>query len=43
MSFSRGLKARAEKVWEDGYNHPFVQGLGTGALDKEKFKFYLQR
>jgi len=41
MSFSRGLKAKAEKVWEDGYNHPFVQGLGKGTLDKEKFKFYL--
>ena len=41
MSFSRGLKAQAEKVWEDGYNHPFVQELGQGTLDKEKFKFYL--
>ena len=41
MSFSRGLKAKAEKVWEDGYNHPFVQELGKGTLDKEKFKFYL--
>ena len=41
MSFSRGLKEKAKKVWEDGYNHPFVQGLGTGTLDKECFKFYL--
>ncbi|MCL2792384.1 MAG: thiaminase II [Spirochaetaceae bacterium] len=41
MSFSRGLKAKAAKVWEDGYNHPFVQELGKGTLDKEKFKFYL--
>ena len=41
MSFSRGLKAKAKKVWEEGYNHPFVQGLGDGSLDKEKFKFYL--
>lgn len=41
MSFSRGLKVKAEKVWEDGYNHPFVQGLGKGTLDREKFKFYL--
>jgi len=41
MSFSRGLKAKAEKVWEDGYNHPFVQGLGTGELARETFKFYL--
>lgn len=41
MSFSRGLKDRATKVWEDGYNHPFVQELGKGTLDKEKFQFYL--
>ena len=41
MSFSRSLKEKAIKVWEDGYNHPFVQELGAGTLDKEKFKFYL--
>ncbi len=41
MSFSRKLKSKAAKVWEDGYNHPFVQELGTGTLDKGKFKFYL--
>lgn len=41
MSFSRQLKQKAIKVWEDGYNHPFVQELGAGTLDKDKFKFYL--
>jgi len=41
MSFSRGLKAKAAEVWEDGYNHPFVQEIGRGTLDKDKFKFYL--
>lgn len=41
MSFSRGLKERAAKVWEDGYNHPFVQELGKGILDKGRFQFYL--
>jgi len=41
MSFSKSLRAKAGKVWEDGYNHPFVQELGKGILDKEKFKFYL--
>jgi thiaminase/transcriptional activator TenA len=41
MSFSRDLKTKAEKVWEQGYNHPFVQELGMGTLNKEKFKFYL--
>ncbi|MDR2733835.1 MAG: thiaminase II [Spirochaetota bacterium] len=41
MSFSRNLQAKAHTVWEAGYNHPFVQELGKGILDKEKFKFYL--
>jgi len=41
VSFSRELKAKASKVWEEGYNHPFVQELGMGTLDREKFKFYL--
>lgn len=41
MSFSRQLKSAAERVWEDGYRHPFVQGLGSGALEKDSFKFYL--
>ena len=41
MSFSRSLKAKAAKVWEEGYHHPFVQELGQGTLDKEKFRFYL--
>ena len=41
MSFSRGLKVKAANVWEAGYNHPFVQELGMGTLDKETFRFYL--
>lgn len=41
MSFARGLKNKARKVWEDGYNHPFVQEIGQGTLDKAKFQFYL--
>jgi thiaminase/transcriptional activator TenA len=41
VSFSRGLKEKAGQIWEDGYNHPFVQGLGTGELDRDKFRFYL--
>ena len=41
MSFSRSLKEKAIKVWEEGYNHPFVQEIGKGTLDKKKFQFYL--
>lgn len=41
MSFSRSLKDKAGKVWEEGYNHPFVQELGRGTLPKDTFQFYL--
>ncbi|MDL2217117.1 thiaminase II [Christensenellaceae bacterium OttesenSCG-928-M15] len=41
MSFSRALKEKAHQVWEDGYHHPFVQGIGKGTLPKETFQFYL--
>jgi thiaminase/transcriptional activator TenA len=41
MSFSRGLRELAAAIWEDGYHHPFVQEIGRGSLDREKFNFYL--
>lgn len=41
MSFSKSLKEKANIVWEDCYQHPFVQELGQGVLAKEKFQFYL--
>jgi thiaminase/transcriptional activator TenA len=41
VSFSRSLKERSGKRWEESYSHPFVQELGAGTLDRESFKFYL--
>ena len=41
MSFSETLKEKAGKVWEECYKHSFLQELGMGTLEKEKFKFYL--
>jgi thiaminase/transcriptional activator TenA len=43
VSFSRSLRERSSRCWEDSYNHPFVQELGSGALDRESFKFYLMQ
>ncbi len=43
MSFSRNLKNEVITTWEECYNHPFVQGLGTGELDKDSFIFYLKQ
>ena len=41
MSFSKTLKEKNREIWEDCYRHPFLQELGMGILEKEKFKFYL--
>ena len=43
MSFSQSLKERTKPVWEDCYNHPFVQKIGNGTLDKDIFMFYLKQ
>ncbi|NIP43792.1 MAG: thiaminase II [candidate division Zixibacteria bacterium] len=37
------LRKNAEKIWEANFNHPFVQGIGDGSLDKEIFKYYLKQ
>jgi thiaminase/transcriptional activator TenA len=41
MSFAKDLKDRTKDIWEKCYNHPFLQELGAGTLDKEKFQYYL--
>ena len=43
MSFSQTLKDKAKPVWEDCYNHPFVQKIGNGTLNKDIFMFYLKQ
>lgn len=43
MSFSLTLKERVLPIWEDCYNHPFVQQIGSGELEKETFLFYLKQ
>ena len=39
MSFSRSLKEKSKVIWEKSYRHPFVQCLGEGTLEKERFQF----
>ena len=43
MSFSESLRQRTDHLWEDNYRHPFLQELGSGELDAETFRFYLQQ
>ncbi len=31
----------AMPVWQTYFTHPFVQGIGDGTLDQEKFRYYM--
>jgi thiaminase/transcriptional activator TenA len=41
MNFCDHLYDKVKPIWESNHNHPFVKGIGTGLLDKEKFRFYM--
>ncbi|MCY9659229.1 thiaminase II [Paenibacillus chondroitinus] len=41
MTFSKRLYDRLQPVWRRNHAHPFVQGMGDGTLDLEKFRFYM--
>ncbi|PAK47472.1 thiaminase II [Priestia megaterium] len=41
MKFSERLYEKLQPIWRHNHNHPFVQGMGDGTLEKEKFRFYM--
>ncbi|KNH23686.1 TENA/THI-4 family protein [Priestia megaterium] len=41
MKFSERLYEKLQPIWRQNHNHPFVQGMGDGKLEKEKFRFYM--
>ncbi|MBW8005497.1 MAG: thiaminase II [candidate division NC10 bacterium] len=43
MSFSELLWKKAEPIWQKTLHHPFVQGIGDGTLEVDKFKFYIRQ
>ncbi len=42
-AFSLKLKRSAAELWRQELGHPFVQGIGRGDLEEEKFRFYLKQ
>jgi thiaminase (transcriptional activator TenA) len=42
-AFTARLRRKAAAIWEAQQQHPFVQGIGNGSLDLEKFKFWLRQ
>ncbi len=43
MLFSERLFKKVEPVWKSYLEHPFVKGIGTGTLEKEKFIHYMKQ
>ena len=41
LHVSERLHEAARPIWERCHTHPFVQGIGNGSLDLEKFRFFL--
>ncbi|MGJ9382976.1 thiaminase II [Salipaludibacillus sp. CF4.18] len=41
MTFSHRLHEKLLPIWRKNHAHPFVQGIGDGTLDKEKFRFFM--
>lgn len=41
MQFTDRLFEKVKPIWDKNLQHPFVQGIGHGTLEKEKFRFYM--
>ena len=41
MNTTDRLLSAAAEIWESYNEHPFVQGIQNGTLEKEKFRFYI--
>ena len=41
--FSQRLFEKVQPIWQKSHNHPFVQGIGKGTLDREKFVHYMKQ
>ncbi|MDF2963973.1 MAG: Transcriptional activator tenA [Paenibacillus sp.] len=41
MRFTQRLYEKFQPEWRQNHMHPFVQEMGKGILDKEKFRFYM--
>lgn len=42
-SFSGQIREKTDSVWNAIFKHPFVQGIGKGTLEREKYEFYLKQ
>ena len=43
MSYSAQLKEKYAHLWRAAVNHPFVNGIGDGALPLDNFRYYMRQ
>ncbi|SDH26275.1 thiaminase (transcriptional activator TenA) [Alteribacillus persepolensis] len=43
MKFSQKIRQQADRMFEECYHHPFVQGIGQGKLEKEQLIHYVKQ
>lgn len=41
--FTERLLENVKPIWEKNHQHPFVQGIGNGTLEQEKFIYYMKQ
>jgi thiaminase/transcriptional activator TenA len=41
--FSDELHCAAADLWQAQFEHPFVQGVGDGTIDPDRFRFYIRQ
>jgi len=41
--FTERLYREASAIWEAQHQHPFVRGIGDGALTLDRFQFWLRQ
>lgn len=43
MQFTESLRRQADAIWQAQHDHPFVQGIGDGTLDVERFAHWVRQ
>jgi len=43
MSFSQELRREADEIWASWHQHPFIKGIGSGNLKREKFVYWIKQ
>lgn len=42
-TFYREVRETTDPLWEEIFDHPFVEGIGDGTLSRDRFEFYLKQ